>query len=42
MFMYVYVYMYVYINYVEAFDSQMHPKTCLLGKSSGVYCDYVW
>ena len=37
-----YVYMYVYIYYVEAFDSQMHPKACLLGKSSGVYCDYVW
>ena len=40
--MYVYMYMYVYIYYVEAFDSQMHPKTCLLGKSLGVYCDYVW
>ena len=42
MYVYVYMYIYMYVYYVEAFDSQMHPRTCLLGKSSGVYCDYVW
>ena len=41
-YIYIIIYLYMYIYYVETFDSQMHPRSCLLGKSSDVYCDYVW